>query len=105
MTDDPFTVHGDERQNQSIGLAQSIYDERLRPIAERETGEGTRGERADHVPVISRLSPYDDIEVGPIAHRGVTGKAVPRIRTCAGYRPGSRRDSAVSLGTTPVRPE
>ena len=40
MAKDLLTKHGDERQGESIGVAQRIDDERLGPIAEREPREG-----------------------------------------------------------------
>ena len=55
VANDSVADQGDERNGKRLGLAQFIDDSRLAPVAERQSGEGTRGERPDGVVVGGRL--------------------------------------------------
>src|SRR6266850_5386569 len=55
VADDSVADQGDERNGKRLGLAQFIDDSRLAPVAERQSCEGTRGERPDGVVVAGRL--------------------------------------------------
>ena len=71
----------DERNGKRLGLAQFIDDSRLAPVAERQSGEGTRGERPDGVVVGGRLW-SDQNAQRTVAHQ--TGLRPAITKTSAG---------------------